>query len=194
MKRTLILIMVCGIICWMWLGLICLRVIPFDMISLYCATILASGITYSSGPIFFEFTVELVYPVPEGVVGGFLTVVYNTTGMIFLFLFYIPVLRKYYVSIWLFELEGANMSINKFEVFTHWLIIKKICCSLSETSPHWIPYAFMISTCISLPLLLLVKEEYRRSNLDTSWNDEPRQEASSDESVTNLVTMYDSCN
>ena len=57
------------------------------IISLYCATILASGITYSSGPIFFEFTVELVYPVPEGVVGGFLTVVYNTTGMIFLFLF-----------------------------------------------------------------------------------------------------------
>ena len=99
MKRTLIFIMVCGIICWMWLGLICLRGIPFDMISLYCATILASGITYSSGPIFFEFTVELVYPVPEGVVGGFLTVVYNTTGMIFLFLFYIPALRKYYGSI-----------------------------------------------------------------------------------------------
>ena len=95
MKRTLIIIMVSGILCWIWLGLICLRVIPFDMISLYCATILASGITYSSGPIFFEFTVELVYPVPEGVVGGFLTVVYNTTGMIFLFLFYIPALSKY---------------------------------------------------------------------------------------------------
>ena len=70
----------------------------------------------------------------------------------------------------------------------------EICFSLSETSPHWIPYAFMISTCISLPLLLLVKEEYRRSNLDTSWNDEPRQEASTDASVTDLVTMYDSCN
>ena len=109
MKRTLIFIMVCGIICWMWLGLICLRVIPFDMISLYCATILASGITYSSGPIFFEFTVELVYPVPEGVVGGFLTVVYNTTGMIFLFLFYIPALRKYYVSIQLFNLACLNI-------------------------------------------------------------------------------------
>ena len=95
MKRTLIIIMVSGILCWIWLCLICLRVIPFDMISLYCATILASGITYSSGPIFFEFTVELVYPVPEGVVGGFLTVVYNTTGMIFLFLFYIPALSKY---------------------------------------------------------------------------------------------------
>ena len=94
MKRTLLTIMVCGISCWIWLGLICLEAIPFNIGSLYCATILASGITYSSGPIFFEFTVELVYPVPEGVVGGFLTVVYNTTGMIFLFLFNIPALRK----------------------------------------------------------------------------------------------------
>ena len=94
MKRTLLIIMVCGISCWIWLGLICLEAIPFHIGSLYCATILASGITYSSGPIFFEFTVELVYPVPEGVVGGFLTVVYNTTGMIFLFLFNIPALRK----------------------------------------------------------------------------------------------------
>ena len=94
MKRTLLIIMVCGISCWIWLGLICLEAIPFNIGSLYCATILASGITYSSGPIFFEFTVELVYPVPEGVVGGFLTVVYNTTGMIFLFLFNIPALRK----------------------------------------------------------------------------------------------------
>merc|ERR1712141_244829 len=104
------------------------------------------------------FTVELVYPVPEGVVGGFLTVVYNTTGMIFLFLFYIPTL---------------------------------------QTSPHWIPYAFMTSTCISLPLLLLVKEEYRRSSFDTNWNDEPRrmsiQEPSNENfNTTDTDTMYDS--
>ncbi len=57
---------------------------------LYISTILASAFTYATGPIFFEFTVELVYPVPEGIVGGFLTCFYNTIGMIFLFLFYIP--------------------------------------------------------------------------------------------------------
>ena len=37
---------------------------------------------------------EIVYPVPEGVVGGFLTLVYNTFGMIFLFLFYVPAIGK----------------------------------------------------------------------------------------------------
>ena len=55
----------------------------------------------------------------------------------------------------------------------------------------------MTSTCISLPLLLLVKEEYRRSNLDTNWNDELRrmstQETPNENStVTDVVTPYDS--
>ena len=62
---------------------------------LYISTILASSLTYSASPIFFEFSVEIAYPVPEGVVGGFLTLVYNTFGMTFLFLFYVPALGKY---------------------------------------------------------------------------------------------------
>ena len=53
---------------------------------LFAATISSSCLTYSAGPIFFEFTAELVYPVPEGVVGGFLTTFYNSVGMVFLFL------------------------------------------------------------------------------------------------------------
>ncbi len=56
------------------------------------STICASALTYSAAPIFFEFTVELVYPVPEGIVGGFLTALYNGVGMSFLFLFYAPAL------------------------------------------------------------------------------------------------------
>ena len=55
---------------------------------------LASALTYSTGPIFFEFTVELVYPVPEEIVGGFLTTWYNSVGMIFLFLFDVPAIGK----------------------------------------------------------------------------------------------------
>ncbi len=88
---------------------------------------MASGLTYASGPIFFEFTVELVYPVPEGIVGGFLTCIYNTVGMIFLLLFYLP--------------------------------------ALAENS-YWVPWAFMGSTCASVPLFLLVKEQYNRSVVD----------------------------
>jgi len=128
MKRALMVVMTLGILCWIWMCLLCLGVIPFSLPQLYASTVLASALTYSSGPIFFEFTVELVYPVPEGIVGGFLTCVYNTVGMIFLFLFYIPGI---------------------------------------DANPGWIPVAIMSSVTLSLPLMLLVKEEYNRSKIDT---------------------------
>jgi len=127
MKLVLTVLMSGAISCWVWMCLLCLRVIPFSLPQLYVSTVLASALTYSSGPIFFEFTVELVYPVPEGVVGGFLTCVYNAVGMIFLFSFYIPGI-------------GAD--------------------------PQWIPIAIMSSVSLSLPLMLLVKEEYNRSTID----------------------------
>jgi len=95
MKRTLSIIMVLGFGCWVWMCLICLKVIPFSLPQLYASTILASSLTYSASPIFFEFCVEIAYPVPEGIVGGFLTCFYNICGMIFLFLFYIPNISKY---------------------------------------------------------------------------------------------------
>jgi len=132
MKRALMVIMTLGILCWIWMCLLCLRVIPFSLPQLYASTVLASALTYSSGPIFFEFTVELVYPVPEGIVGGFLTCVYNTVGMIFLFLFYIPGI---------------------------------------DANPEWIPIAIMSSVTLSLPLMLLVKEEYNRSSIDAKNDD-----------------------
>jgi len=127
MKLVLTILMSCAISCWIWMCLLCLRVIPFSLPQLYVSTVLASALTYSSGPIFFEFTVELVYPVPEGVVGGFLTGIYNTVGMIFLFIFYIPGI---------------------------------------DADPGWIPIAIMSSVSLSLPLMLLVNEEYNRSTID----------------------------
>ena len=146
MKTTLCIIMVAGCGCWIWMCLLCLRVIPFSIWQLYVSTILASSLTYSASPIFFEFCVEIVYPVPEGIVGGFLTCVYNTFGMIFLFLFYIPQL--------------ANNS-------------------------YWIPYAIMASTIISLPLVLLVKEEYNRTSIDIAAASPQPQQESDEEQIEN---------
>lgn len=63
---------------------------------MYVSTILASSLTYSTSPIFFELTAELAYPVPEGLVGGFLTCFYNAVGMIFLFIFYVPEIGRHF--------------------------------------------------------------------------------------------------
>ena len=111
--------------------------------------------TYSASPIFFEFCVEIVYPIPEGIVGGFLTLVYNTFGMIFLFLFYVPQI-------------GTNL---KKELFFSTKMTQFL--SFSANNPDWIPYAIMSSTTLSLPLMLFVREEYNRAFLDRTLSPIP---------------------
>lgn len=48
---------------------------------------------------------------------------------------------------------------------------------LSEDNPDWIPYAIMLSTCVSIPLVLMVKEEHNRSDIDglEGWETTNRQ-------------------
>ena len=54
------------------------------------ASIVGSSFSFTLAPLFFEYTAELAYPVPEGVVGGFLTCFNNFIGCIFLSIFFIP--------------------------------------------------------------------------------------------------------
>ena len=98
---------------------------------------------------------EIVYPIPEGIVGGFLTLVYNTFGMIFLFLFYVPQI-------------GTNL---KKELFFSTKMTQFL--SFSANNPDWIPYAIMSSTILSLPLMLFVREEYNRAFLDRTLSPIP---------------------
>ena len=98
---------------------------------------------------------EIVYPIPEGIVGGFLTLVYNTFGMIFLFLFYVPQI-------------GTNL---KKELFFSTKMTQFL--SFSANNPDWIPYAIMSSTTLSLPLMLFVREEYNRAFLDRTLSPIP---------------------
>eukprot|EP00092_Neocalanus_flemingeri_P013308 GFUD01014343.1.p1 GENE.GFUD01014343.1~~GFUD01014343.1.p1 ORF type:complete len:513 (-),score=93.41 GFUD01014343.1:87-1625(-) len=90
MKLILLLFLVLATGAFVWLMLMCLQVVPHSLTSLYTAVILATSINFSCIPLFFEMTVEIAYPVNEGLVGGFLTAFYNFTGIIFFFLFFIP--------------------------------------------------------------------------------------------------------
>jgi len=90
MKTILLLLLVLATACFVWLMLMCLQVVPHSLTCLYVAVILATTINYCCIPLFFEMTVEIAYPVNEGLVGGFLTAFYNLVGIIFLFLFFIP--------------------------------------------------------------------------------------------------------
>ena len=57
---------------------------------LFGTAVCGAGLAFSLAPLFFEYTVELTYPVPEGLVGAFLTCFYNTVGIIFLSIFFVP--------------------------------------------------------------------------------------------------------
>ena len=59
-------------------------------VSLYIAVILASVFVNGAIPLFYELSCELCYPQPEGIVGGFLTVLNNIIGCIFLLALDIP--------------------------------------------------------------------------------------------------------
>ena len=64
--------------------------IPYSKLQLYISTILGTGQVGIAGILFFEYTAELAYPAPEGVVGGFITCFNNLLGVVFYSVFFIP--------------------------------------------------------------------------------------------------------
>ena len=72
-KWTLILILLLATGSYIWLTLIVLKAIPFSLAQLYMSTISGGATITALMPLFFEYTVEMAYPVPEGIVGGLLT-------------------------------------------------------------------------------------------------------------------------
>lgn len=45
---------------------------------------MGASFSYACSPLFFELAVEIAYPVPEGIAGGFLTFFWNITAGLFL--------------------------------------------------------------------------------------------------------------
>lgn len=88
-KPSLIVLLTLATICFIWLALLCFEVIPFSMWQLYVATILAVSFNYSCVPLFFEYAVMMAHPVPEGLVGAFLTGVLNVVALLFFLVFFI---------------------------------------------------------------------------------------------------------
>lgn len=89
-KITLMILLVLASCCFIWLTLLCDKIIPFRLWQLYVSTVCGVSFTFAQAPLFFEYTVELSYPAPEGLVGGFLTGFNNLVGFVFLGIFFVP--------------------------------------------------------------------------------------------------------
>ena len=80
-KLLLILVLILSTLGYIWLTLLILKVIPYSLTQLYISTICGAGFVTAIMTLFFEYTVEMSYPVPEGIVGGLLTTGNNVVGL-----------------------------------------------------------------------------------------------------------------
>ncbi|BFZ06529.1 hypothetical protein BsWGS_09568 [Bradybaena similaris] len=84
MKLFLLVFYSLATVAILWLTLVVLDIIPFDEVSIYAAVILAGVFLDGGSPLFFELTIEVSYPVGEGVTSGFSHMMCATAGTIFL--------------------------------------------------------------------------------------------------------------
>ena len=64
--------------------------ILFVKISVYVLLLTGNTLVVSSMPLSMELAMEICYPVPEGVVGGWISIWFNVITVIFLSLFSVP--------------------------------------------------------------------------------------------------------
>ncbi|XP_022100527.1 disrupted in renal carcinoma protein 2 homolog isoform X2 [Acanthaster planci] len=90
MKAVLILLTAGAFIGCVWCVLLSMRYIPYSLMSVYITCIIIGVCVNASPPIFFEITVEGMYPVSEGNTTMVLTYLNNVAALIFLALPLIP--------------------------------------------------------------------------------------------------------
>ena len=124
-KAALFFVLSMAFVAYGWLILLVNNGMDFSMRQLYTSVICAGSSFLMLTPLFFEYTTELAYPVPEGFVGGFLSICHNTVSILF------------YLAFVIGDLDHV-----------------------------WMQYFVCASTFLVIPLLLVTKEEYKRSEVD----------------------------
>merc|ERR1712088_163861 len=130
MKKTIMSLLVAGGVMFSLLSLISLEVIVMPKMwvlqaSVYVFLLLGNSFVVSTSPLLFEFGVEKLYPISEGMIGGWLNIWYNIISVIFLGIFTIP-----------------------------------------HIGVKWLSYVLPFSCFSVLPIMLMVKEEYKRRTVD----------------------------
>lgn len=90
LKPSVLALLAVSSACFAWLALISFEVIPYSLPQLYVATVAGTSSFYSCVPLFFELSLMISHPTPEGLVGAFLTGVYNVVAMVFLLVMMVP--------------------------------------------------------------------------------------------------------
>jgi len=94
-KTTIIVLLAAGGGIFSLLTLVSLQVVTLPSLgllqaSIYVLLLIGNACVVSTSPLLFEFGVEKLYPISEGMIGGWLNIWYNIISVFFLGLFSIP--------------------------------------------------------------------------------------------------------
>jgi len=103
MKITILSLLVAGGVMFTLLTLISLEIIVFSNMyllqtSVYVCVLTGNSFVVSTSPLLMEFGVEKLYPISEGMIGGWLNIWYNIITVVFLGLFNIPNIGTQWLS------------------------------------------------------------------------------------------------
>ena len=88
LQVTLVSLLTIATLFNLWTLLLAARVIPFSEWQLYTSVISSQSFGFACSPLFFEYTVEIAYPVSENLVASMLTAGMNLVGFLFLCVFF----------------------------------------------------------------------------------------------------------
>ncbi|BFZ22821.1 hypothetical protein BsWGS_25860 [Bradybaena similaris] len=101
MKLFLLIFYFFAAVSILWFTLVVFGILPFDRVSMYAAIIIAGVFLDGGGPLFFELTIEVSYPVGEGVTSGFTQMLCAGAGICFLSVVQVESLGKEWIN-WYF--------------------------------------------------------------------------------------------
>lgn len=94
-KSSLLVLLGGATLCFIWMGLIVMKIIPYSIVQLYVSILIGMALNFSCTPLFLELGGEIAYPVGEGVVAGFMTFWWTVIGVVFLLIFFIKNIGMY---------------------------------------------------------------------------------------------------
>ncbi|XP_042211987.1 solute carrier family 49 member 4 homolog [Homarus americanus] len=106
MKLTIIVLMTFATAGYTWFLLLMNGCLPYNKVELFISVISGASFNYACSPLFFELAVELAYPVPEGVVGAFLTMCWNIVAASFLLTMQTPLKSNVIWMDYLLAIQG----------------------------------------------------------------------------------------
>ena len=130
------------------LTLISLEVIVFSnmmllQVMVYVCVLTGNSFVVSTSPLLMEFGVEKLYPISEGMIGGWLNIWY------------------------VLYLDKPSLDLNIFNVRYNIITVMFLgLFDIPNIGTQWLSYVLPISCFAVIPLFLLVKEEYNRRSVD----------------------------